>query len=79
MWFYKNAIQEMVLQGLYIPDDPYQWASFIEVYVPILQEVVNEYVGVWNNHLVRQINKNGRYRPSHVLACYFREYERLHG
>ena len=28
---------------------------------------------------MRLINEQGRYRPSHVPACYFQEYERLHG
>lgn len=68
----------MVDEGLFIPDDPFQRASFIALFLPILQEVVDEYVGVWSSHLVRQINENGRYRLSHVPTRYFREFERLH-
>ena len=79
MWFHKHAIEEIVNQGLYTLDDPHQWALFVEVYVLILQEVVNKYIGVWNNHLVLHINDNGRYQPLHVLAFYFQEFKRLHG
>ena len=69
----------MVSEGLFTPDNPFQRASFIAVFLPVLQQVVDEYVGVWNMHLVRQINGNGRFCPSHCSARYFREYERLHG
>jgi hypothetical protein len=79
IWYYKNAIKEMVYEGVFIPDDLYQRASFIAVFLPLLQQAVDEYVGIWNSHLVRRINENGRFRPSHVPARYFREYERLHG
>lgn len=79
MWYYKAAIEEMVLQRLFIPDDPYPRTSLVEVYVPLIQKVVDEYIGVWDNHLVCQINENGRYRPSHVPARYFHECERLNG
>jgi len=79
IWFHKNAIQEIVQEGYFIPDDPYQRASFQVVYIPILQDVVNEWIGVWNLHRVRIINENGRFRPSHVPARKFREDERLHG
>ena len=61
MWFYKHAIEKIVNQGLYTLDDLHQWASFLEVYVPIIQEVVNEYIGFSSNHFVCQINKNHRY------------------
>jgi hypothetical protein len=79
IWYYKNAIKEMVYEGVFIPDDLYQRASFIAVFLPLLQQAVDEYVGIWNSHLVRQINENGRFCPSYVPACYFREYEKLHG
>ena len=79
IWFHKNAIQEIVEQGYFIPDDPYHRASFQAIYIPILQDIVNEWIGVWNLHRVRLINEQGRYRPSHVPARYFQEYERLHG
>lgn len=79
IWYYKNAFKVMVSEGLFTLDDPFQQASFIAVFLPILQQVVDEYVGVWNTHFVRQINENGRFRHSHVPARYFREYERLHG
>lgn len=78
-WYHKNAIQEMVDQGYFIPDDPYHRCSFQDLYIPVLQEIVNEWIGIWNLHTVRLINEQGRFRPSHVPARYFREYERLHG
>ena len=79
IWFYKNAFKDLVSNGLFIPDDPYQRASFVVIFLPILQQAVDEYIGVWNLHLVCQINENGRFRPSHIPARYFREYKRLHG
>ena len=79
IWYYKNAFKEMVTQGFFILDDPYQRASFVAIFFPILQEVIDEYVGVWNTHLVCQINENGRFCPFHVPACYFCGFERLHG
>jgi hypothetical protein len=42
IWFHKNAFQEMVEHRYFIHDDPYQRASFEDVYIPILQDVVNE-------------------------------------
>ena len=69
----------MVTQGFFILDDLYQKASFVAIFLPILQEVVDEYVGVWNTPLVRQINENGRFCPSHVPARYFHEFEKFHG
>jgi hypothetical protein len=42
IWFQKNAIEDMVQQGHFIPDDPYQRASFQAVYIPILQDIVIE-------------------------------------
>jgi hypothetical protein len=79
IWFQKNAIEDMVQQGHFIPNDPYQRASFQVVYIPILQDIVNEWIGIWNLQRVRLINGQGRFRPSHVPARYFWEYERLHG
>ena len=69
----------MVQQGHFMPDDPYQRASFQAIYIPILQEIVNEWIGICNLHRVRLINGQGRFRPSHVPARYFQEFERLHG
>jgi hypothetical protein len=40
----------------------------------ILQDVVDEYVGLWYLNRVRRINKNGCLKTSHVLAKYFQEY-----
>lgn len=79
VWYHKNAIQEMVDQGYFIRDDPYHRISFQDVYIPILQEIVNEWIGTWNLHRVQLINEQGQFRPSHVSARYFQEYERLHG
>jgi hypothetical protein len=39
---------------------------------PILQHVVNEYIGVWNTHRVRGINENNHFREGHVPYGYFR-------
>ena len=36
IWFQKNAIEDMIQQGHFIPDDPYQRASFQSIYIPIL-------------------------------------------
>ena len=36
VWYHKNAIQEMLDQGYFIPDDPYHRASFQDVFIPIL-------------------------------------------
>ena len=41
-----NAFKDMVAQGFFIPNDPYQRTSFVAVFFPILQEVVDEYIGV---------------------------------
>ena len=56
VWYHKNAIQEMVDQGYFIPDDPYHRASFQDVFIPILQEIINEWIGIWNLHTMRLIN-----------------------
>jgi hypothetical protein len=52
VWYHKNAIQEMVDQGYFIPDDPYHRISFQDVYIPILQEIINEWIGTRNLHKV---------------------------
>jgi hypothetical protein len=67
----------MVLQGLFIPNDPYHQHSFVTMFLPMLQAIVNEYVGIWNHHDVHYINENGRYRESYVPTHYFQEFECL--
>jgi hypothetical protein len=37
IWCYKNAFKELVSADLYIPDDPFQRASFIAVFLRVLQ------------------------------------------
>ncbi|KAG0574819.1 hypothetical protein KC19_VG294400 [Ceratodon purpureus] len=68
VWYHKNAVQEMVDQGYFIPDDLYHRISFQDVYIPILQEIINEWIGTWNLHRVQLIDEQGRFRPSHVPA-----------
>lgn len=48
------------------------------MFLPILQHVANEYIGVWNTHQVWQINEKNHFKEGHVLARYFRV-EHLHG
>lgn len=79
VWYHKNAVQEIVHQGYFIPNDPYHRISFQDVYIPILYEIINEWIGTWNRHRVRLINEQGRFRPYHMPTRYFQEYERLHG
>jgi hypothetical protein len=56
-------------------DDPFMKKSFIALFLPILQDVIDEYVGLWNLHKVKMINKNGHKKTSHVHAKYFQEYD----
>jgi hypothetical protein len=56
-------------------DDPFMKESFIALFLPILQDVIDEYVGLWNLHKVEMINKNGWKKKNHVHAKYFEEYE----
>ena len=57
VWYHKNAIQEMVDQRYFIPDDRYHRASFQDFFIPILQKIINEWIGIWNLHTVRLINE----------------------
>jgi hypothetical protein len=58
-------------------DFPFMKESFIVLFLPILQDVVDEYVGLWNLHKVKMINKNRCKKTRHVHAKYFQEYEWL--
>jgi len=65
------VIQELVAQGLYIPDDVYKRDYFVIIYLLVLQQTMDRYVRLWNLHLVWQINEQGQYCASHVPTQYF--------
>ena len=51
------------------------WEKVVWFHKNAIQEIVQQ--GYWNLHRVRLINENGRFRPPHIPARYFQEYERL--
>jgi hypothetical protein len=69
--WYTRVIQELVAQGLYIPDDVYKRDSFVIIYLLVLQQTMDWYVRLWNLHWVWQINEQGQYCASHVPTQYF--------
>ncbi len=54
--FSSKAMEEV---GILDMDNPLMKESFIALFLLILQDVVDEYVGLWNLHKVKTINKNG--------------------
>jgi hypothetical protein len=39
-------------------DNPFLKESFNVVFLPVLRDVVDEFVGFWNLHKVKRINEN---------------------
>jgi hypothetical protein len=50
MLFFKTCFKAMGNARLLDINDPYQHESFTIVFLPILQHVIDEYIGVWNTH-----------------------------
>jgi hypothetical protein len=79
MWYYRQNFENMEKAGILNSNDALQRASFVFVYLPILQEAVARFVEIWNSHQVRKINVNGCFHSSHIPVVFFQEWERLRG
>jgi hypothetical protein len=77
--YYKHALLELEDEGVLDRDNPLHINALLTVFIPRIQEDIDDWIDTWNLHKVRAINDHGRHLASHVPAERFRPWERERG
>lgn len=80
MHYFKDALRRLSYdEGLLEVEYPLHRFCTVTVFLPLLQEAVNDAVLTWNLHTIRAVRNGPLYRPSHIPKLAFQAEDREAG